>query len=101
MSYSDYSEEFILNGEIRIVKHSSNPCPVCGHPTGDCAGESATHVNIIGADLFPSLGHSDVFIVTEDVYEKRWITPFTEATVLLARAGQKITLDKAKELGLV
>jgi hypothetical protein len=98
--YSDSTDRYILDGTVRVLKAASGPCPVCGHPTGNCSGEAAPPQRIIGTETFPSLNYEEVFIVVEDVYEKRWISPYTEATVLVAKAGQKITLQKAQELGL-
>lgn len=39
--------------------------------------------------------------VEEDIYEQRQINPFYSARVLLARKGQKISVTKARELGLL
>jgi hypothetical protein len=74
---------------------------VCGHPTGDCAGEISEHVRVVGAEVFPSLQREDVFIVQENVYEERAISPFTTARVLAAAKGTAISIDRAKELGLL
>lgn len=95
-----HDEEFILDG-VRIHRAIDGPCPICGHPTGDCAGDAPPPTRILGTDTFPSLDYEEVFIVEADVYEKRWISPFTEATILVASAGQRITLSKAQQLGLV
>jgi hypothetical protein len=37
----------------------------------------------------------------KDIFEERQINPHYKAKVLLARAGQKISVDKARELGLL
>lgn len=93
------NEEYILDG-IRILRKDGGPCPVCGHPTGDCSSDVPPPERVLGTNIFPSLGHEEVFIVQEDIYTERWISPFTKTTVLLARAGSKISLQKARELGL-
>jgi hypothetical protein len=41
------------------------------------------------------------FTVEEDIYEERQLNPHYTAKVLLARKGQKISLDRARELGLL
>lgn len=88
-------------GEIRVLRSTREPCPVCGHPTGDCVGESGPPVQIIGADLFPSLGHEDVHIVDADLFEDRVLNEHTTIRVRLARAGDVIPVSKARELGLL
>lgn len=94
------SDQYIY-GDIRIVRRSATPCPVCGHPNGDCSGDdSAIPLHVIGAQVFPSLQHEDVFIVQDDVYEERMISPFTKAKVLVARKGFAIPMSQARELGL-
>lgn len=100
MPFGDSSrEEFILDG-VRILRAEAGPCPICGHPTGDCSGDIPPPQRILGTETFPSLGHTEVFVVEEDVYAERWISPFTKTTVLVVRAGAKISLQKARELGL-
>lgn len=93
--------EPILGGDASIVRADRNPCPVCGHTTGDCAGETTEHIRVVGAEVFPSLQQEDVFIVEENVYEERAISPFTTARVLAAAKGTAISIDRAKELGLL
>lgn len=44
---------------------------------------------------------SQTVLVGEDIFEERQITPFTKRQVLIARAGQKIPLTKARELGII
>lgn len=93
------SDQYLF-GDIRIARRDANPCPVCGHPSGDCPGESGQQVRVLGAEVFPSLNHQDVFMVEDDVYEERMISPFTSARVLVARKGFAIPMTKARELGL-
>lgn len=86
---------------IRILPREEGPCIVCGHPTSDCTGGRTEHTKVVGANIFPSLKYEDVFIVTEDVLEERWISPFTKTTVIVVSAGTRIPMSKAKELGLI
>ena len=101
MSVGDpYNEETIVDG-LRIVRRESGPCPVCGHPTGDCAEVDNNNIRILGSNLFPSLGIEEIFITQEDIFEDRQISPFSKIKVLILPAGSRITKTKAKELGLI
>ena len=91
--------EYLFDG-VTIIRADRSPCPVCGHPTGDCAGEQK-EVTVIGLGIFKSLDQKLFHIVDKDVYEERQINPFYTARVLLAKAGQKISVDRARELGLL
>ena len=86
---------------MRVLRSTREPCPVCGHPTGDCAGPSGPPIHIIGANIFPSLGHEDVHIVEEDVFVDRVLNEHTTIRVRLAKAGDVLPVSKAKELGLL
>lgn len=90
-----------IYGDLQIVRHDFGPCIVCGHPTGDCATEDSAPDHIWGATEVPSLENETMILVEEDVIEYRQITPFTKSKVLLARAGQKIPVSRARELGIL
>lgn len=92
--------EYLYDG-IRIARADRRPCIVCGHPTGDCATENSKPHHVIGIGIFNSLDQKLTFTVEEDIYEERQINPHYTARVLVARAGQKIPVDKARELGLL
>ena len=92
--------EYVLDN-IRIVRADRSPCIVCGHPTGDCATQNSQPHHVIGIGIFKSLDQNLTFTVEEDIYEERQINPHYKARVLLARAGQKIPVEKARELGLL
>lgn len=77
------------------------PCIVCGHTTGDCAGSSGPPHTIFGENVkTPNMAEPTV-LVGKDIYGERQITPFTKARVLLAAAGSYIPAAKARELGLL
>jgi len=76
-------------------------CPVCGHPTSDCAPKDQPHVRVVGADTFKSIESTELFIVAEDVFEERQISPFTKAKVLLYAKGKAIPIAEARKLGLI
>lgn len=92
--------EYLFDG-ISIVRADRQPCPVCGHPTGDCAAKNSEPHHVIGMGIFKTIDQKLTFTVEENVYEERQINPFYKAKVILARKGQKISVDKARELGLL
>jgi hypothetical protein len=73
---------------------------VCGHPTGDCAGDNSSHTRIAGFGMIESLKVVQTFLVEEDVYEERQITPFLKTKVLLYKQGKQIPYLEAERLGL-
>jgi len=86
-------------GDLEIHGADRKPCPVCGHPTGDCSGSEKT---ILDLNLPKRIiGKEPMFLVEEDVTEDRAITPYTRARVLIHRKGDYIPLTKARELGLL
>jgi hypothetical protein len=98
--YDDERKQFIF-GDIQIIRQGQGPCIVCGHPTGDCATEHSAPHHIWGVTEVPSLEDTTMILVEEDVIQYRQITPFTKSKVLVARAGQKISVTRARELGIV
>jgi len=93
------TEEFIAGA--RVLRADRSECPVCGHPTGDCTGETGPPKKIWGLGDIPSMEESQTVLVGEDIIEERQITPYTKRKVIVARAGQKIPLQKARELGII
>lgn len=86
-------------GEIEVSMADRKPCPVCGHPTGDCTGPKDETPNI---NLPKRVVGIDPMVLCEvDVMEDRQITPYTKARVLIHRKGDYISLTKARELGLL
>jgi hypothetical protein len=98
--YEDAHPEYIL-GNIRLLRQRNQPCIVCGHPTGDCASESSAPDHIWGMTEVPSLKDSNMVYVEQDVIGYRQITPFTKSKVLLARAGTQVSVERARELGIL
>ena len=99
MEYESGNPEYIIPG-VRYIRASRQPCPVCGHPTGDCTTDVSRPNHIIGFGTVPWLEDKQEFLVEEDVIVEKMITPFTTSRVILAKKGQKIPLEKARELGL-
>lgn len=99
--FTDRPEKEVLPGNITINRATRQPCPVCGHPTGDCAGDGEPLTKIFGlTGVMETLKELQTFLVEEDIYEDRQITPFTKARVIIHHKGSYITLEKAKNLGI-
>lgn len=88
-------------GGIRILRADRMPCPVCGHPTGDCAGESGPPKTIFGYNSNSSLDENVTYIFEEDYLEEREIAPGVITKILVYPKGKQIPLSLAKELGLL
>ena len=86
-------------GNIDIVKATHEPCPVCGHPTGDCAGETAPPLHVLGETS--ASADQDKIRVEKDVVKEVQVTPLISTTIVVARAGSWITRKKGKELGII
>jgi hypothetical protein len=98
--YEGGSAEYLMNGEVRILRATTEPCIVCGEPGGNCAGELEAPKHLVGSTTFPSLGHEDTYVVPEDVWREVNISDKTTTKVLVARKGAVMPLSKAEELGL-
>lgn len=92
--------EYILNGEVRILRATNEPCIVCGEVGGNCTGELPAPEKLVGLGIFPSLGHEETFVVSEDTWKEVAISDKTTTRVLVARKGTTMPISKAKELGL-
>lgn len=88
-------------GSIRISTADRQRCPVCGHKTGDCTGESPAPKHIAGFNQIESLKKTQTLLVEEDIYEERQITPFNKIRVVIHHKGSYISLDEAKKFGLL
>ncbi len=86
-----------------ILHAVREPCPVCGHPTGDCAGDDDAPHRIVGWGEESPNGMKQVQMIylEEDVWEDRQITPGRMTKILRHRAGSSIPYEEAKSLGLV
>lgn len=95
-------EQETLPGNITVLRATRQPCPVCGHPTGDCVGETPPPKKIVGLDVgvMESLKDKQTILIEEDIYDEVQITPFTKAKVILHHKGSYVTLEQAKNLGI-
>jgi len=87
------SNTSIMSG-VEFVALDFGPCIVCGHPTGDCSPEDH---NIV----FEDLNDENMFLVEEDIIQRRWITPNHLGKVLVVPAGKRISRSEAEKLGLI
>jgi hypothetical protein len=99
--YSHSGDEFeMVLPDVRALRASRTPCPVCGHPTGDCVGSTPPPVRILASERERRKIDPGV-LVAEDIYEDVYLTERTKTTVLVAKAGTYIDTEKAIALGLV
>jgi hypothetical protein len=90
-----------LGDNISILRATREPCLVCGHPTGDCDGDTGPPQKIVGlGNVIESLKELQTVLVEETIYEDRQITPFTKAKVIIHHKGSYVTLEQAKNLGI-
>lgn len=90
--------------EVKGISHSKatrQPCPVCGHPTGDCTGDSPAPKTIWGYNTNSSLDLNQTFLIEEDYFEEREIGPNLFIKILVYPKGKQIPLIKAKEMGFI
>ena len=99
--FEEHNSEYIL-GNVRLLRHNPEPCIVCGHPTGDCSGAEHTGPDHIwGLTEVESMQNENMMLLEHDVIEWRQITPFTKSKVIVARAGQQISVAQAKLYGII
>lgn len=92
------SEE--ING-VRYLRATRSPCPICGHPTGDCAGEENELKQIWGYNTNSSLDENQTFTLKEDYWVTHEIMPGVNMQKLVHKKGKVIPLSTAKEIGLI
>lgn len=87
--------------DIRVSGASREPCPVCGHPTGDCVGAGKAPESLIGSSPLETLKEIQTVYLDEDVVVEREIVPGKFTKIIKYRAGSQITVEEAKNLGLI
>lgn len=92
-----------FGADVSHLGADRGPCPVCGHPTGDCTGatDEAPPVRVQFAPLERPKPDDPTVLVQEDIWQDVQITSLTKTRVLVAKAGTYLPLVKARELGLV
>jgi hypothetical protein len=96
---SGFAEEIIPG--VSFLRADRQPCPVCGHPTGDCADGAQAPRVIIGDNVSPPVADDPLVLVPEDIRTEVQITPFTRARVLLAAKGSYIPASEARAYGII
>lgn len=86
---------------IKFLRADRQPCPVCGHPTGDCTGETSPPHTIWGYNTNSSLDDSLTFYMDFDYFEQREIAPGIVTKILIHKKGKHIPLQEAKDLGFI
>jgi hypothetical protein len=99
--FSTEQSEYEEIGELKYYRATRKPCPVCGHPTGDCTGESEPLKEIWGYNTGSSFDLNQTFLIQEDFYEQREVGPGLFVKILVYPKGKEIPLLKAKELGFI
>jgi hypothetical protein len=101
------SESFSVGGGGRLFDNVTTtganrmPCPVCGHPTGDCVGEATSPGRITGYGDNESLKEKLMFTVEEDIYEETQINSFLKGKVLVYKKGKQIPYLEAEKRNLI
>lgn len=90
----------VING-IRVYHAGRGPCPVCGHPTGDCKGELESPKTIFGFSANSTLDDTVLYYLDEDYVEIRQIAPGLSTKVVVHKKGTSIPASRARELGLL
>jgi hypothetical protein len=97
--FSNYLQYDSYLDNIKMSRADRQPCPVCGHPTGDCSSGEAP-VRIISFDP-KSVLTGPTHYVEKDIWEEKQITPYTKSTVLVYKRGTRISQEEAERLGLL
>ena len=97
---NDYLKSYTVGDNIRITPADRSPCPVCGHPTGDCVGESPKpdHIAGLGTNMLET---SQTYLVEEDIIVERELTNSIKTRILVHPKGKIISVTEAKKFGLI
>lgn len=95
------SEEYIY-GDFKILRADRQPCIICGHPSGDCSS-STSHAldSMFGIGLFESVDNEHKVMVEEDILEERVMYGNVTIKVIKFRKGQMISIEEARQNGLL
>lgn len=94
------NSEQLFDG-VRLLRAEHGPCPVCGHPTGDCAGPERVNNKVVGLGTIPSMRASQTVYVDEDIIEDFEISKGVWTKIIRARAGTYVSVDTAVQLGII
>lgn len=86
---------------IQFSGADRQPCLVCGHPTGDCVGDSPSPSEIAGFKVNEDPKQLQTYQIKEDIYEKREIAPGVMTKFITHHKGKFISIEEAEKLGLL
>jgi len=91
--------EAIRIGEynIEVLRAAPIACPVCGDPSGNCKPEGVDS----SPDHISGYGDGQTHLVEEDITEERQLAGGITITVLKYAKGKLISIDEARNLGLI
>ena len=97
---NSFLQNYRVGDNVNIVPADRSPCPVCGHPTGDCVGESPKpdHIAGMGSNMMET---SQTYLVENDVFAEKQLTPTVTTKILVHPKGKIISVTEAKKLGLL
>lgn len=85
-----------------VLHADRQPCPVCGHPTGDCKGDLPKPTRLAGMDdKLETLKNRQTVYIEEDIHEEIQITPGRTTKILRYPAGSQVPYEEAEKLGLI
>lgn len=99
-NWSGEYREQVYEG-VSILRAQHGPCPVCGHPTGDCAGELPPTKRVIGLGTIPSMRAKQTVLVDKDIIEEVEISHGIKTKIVRAKAGTYVSVDDAVALGII
>lgn len=99
-AFGGQGEREEING-IAYLRATRSPCPVCGHPTGDCQGEENELKQIWGYNTSSTLDDNQTFTIREDYWVTHEIMPGVNMRKLMYKKGKVISLLEARELGFI
>lgn len=94
----DPYHDYVLDG-IPVSRASRGPCIVCGHPTGDCTGNSPPPHHIIGFGDMQRRQSNATVVVPHDIFEEVQVTDRIRTQRLVARKGTYVTIEVARKHG--
>lgn len=97
----DSAGSVVYDEKMSFWSASAEECPVCGTSGSTCTSGNQKRINIIGVDLFPSLGLPQTFVVEDDIWVDEKVSEFSAVRKLVHRAGSVISIPEASRLGLL
>jgi hypothetical protein len=101
-SNSGASSDYSRLDDVRVLYADRQPCIVCGHPTGDCTNSDQEKLtSVVGIQGKGELFDKQKIYVEDDVVMEVQLTSFTKGRVIVAKKGSYVTVEQAKELGII